>query len=173
MREVNVFGSCSPASTSMFICGMCWKSCAAPFNMPKPAAYADVFAHTLSLCFITVFHSSRLADLQGLEICRLWVLFHCFEMHVYTCIYLAHCMHFAVINLFFFWPLRYCQFFGQDEFCHYNMFNHHFFDDEVKTNLLWRQMWSLLYVLKNHDMLLCRKRSRFFKAFCMRREEPR
>jgi len=73
--------------------------------MPKPAAYADVFAHTLSLCFITVFHSSRLADLQGLEICRLWVLFHCFEMHVYTCIYLAHCMHFAVINLFFFFDL--------------------------------------------------------------------
>ncbi|XP_067224854.1 rRNA N6-adenosine-methyltransferase ZCCHC4 isoform X2 [Chanodichthys erythropterus] len=25
---------------------------------------------------------------------------------------------------------RYCQFFGQNEFCHYNMFNHHFFDNE-------------------------------------------
>ncbi|NP_001107071.1 rRNA N6-adenosine-methyltransferase ZCCHC4 [Danio rerio] len=25
---------------------------------------------------------------------------------------------------------RYCQFYGQDEFCRYNMFNHHFFDDE-------------------------------------------
>lgn len=57
-------------------------------------------------------------------------------MHVDTCIYLVHCKHFAVINLFFCFfvlPLRYCQFFGQDEFCHYNMFNHHFFDDEVKT----------------------------------------
>uniref|UniRef100_A0A671QSE6 Zinc finger, CCHC domain containing 4 n=1 Tax=Sinocyclocheilus anshuiensis TaxID=1608454 RepID=A0A671QSE6_9TELE len=30
----------------------------------------------------------------------------------------------------FFCPLRYCQFYGQDEFCRYNMFNHHFFDDE-------------------------------------------
>ncbi|KAI7796708.1 rRNA N6-adenosine-methyltransferase ZCCHC4 isoform X1 [Triplophysa rosa] len=26
---------------------------------------------------------------------------------------------------------RYCQFYGQDEFCHYNMFNHHFFEKEV------------------------------------------
>ncbi|XP_051530171.1 rRNA N6-adenosine-methyltransferase ZCCHC4-like isoform X1 [Myxocyprinus asiaticus] len=25
---------------------------------------------------------------------------------------------------------RYGQFYGQDEFCHYNMFNHHFFDEE-------------------------------------------
>uniref|UniRef100_A0A672LQH3 Zinc finger, CCHC domain containing 4 n=1 Tax=Sinocyclocheilus grahami TaxID=75366 RepID=A0A672LQH3_SINGR len=39
-------------------------------------------------------------------------------------------MHFAAINLFVFLPCRYCQFYGQDEFCRYNMFNHHFFDDE-------------------------------------------
>nr|XP_055032605.1 rRNA N6-adenosine-methyltransferase ZCCHC4 isoform X2 [Misgurnus anguillicaudatus]XP_055032606.1 rRNA N6-adenosine-methyltransferase ZCCHC4 isoform X2 [Misgurnus anguillicaudatus]XP_055032607.1 rRNA N6-adenosine-methyltransferase ZCCHC4 isoform X2 [Misgurnus anguillicaudatus] len=28
---------------------------------------------------------------------------------------------------------RYCQFYGQDEFCHYNMFNHHFFNKEAVT----------------------------------------
>ncbi|XP_061620352.1 rRNA N6-adenosine-methyltransferase ZCCHC4 isoform X1 [Phyllopteryx taeniolatus] len=28
---------------------------------------------------------------------------------------------------------RYAQFYGQDEFCHYNMFNHHFFDGEASS----------------------------------------
>ncbi|KAM9425605.1 rRNA N(6)-adenosine-methyltransferase ZCCHC4 isoform 2-T2 [Pholidichthys leucotaenia] len=31
---------------------------------------------------------------------------------------------------------RYAQFFSQDEFCHYNMFNHHFFDGEASVAVL-------------------------------------
>uniref|UniRef100_A0A3Q2Z101 rRNA N(6)-adenosine-methyltransferase ZCCHC4 n=1 Tax=Hippocampus comes TaxID=109280 RepID=A0A3Q2Z101_HIPCM len=31
---------------------------------------------------------------------------------------------------------RYAQFYGQDEFCHYNMFNHHFFDSEASIAVL-------------------------------------
>lgn len=57
---------------------------------------------------------------------RLRFLFSCSEMHVDTCI---ACILQASTPLFF-RPLRYCQFYGQDEFCRYNMFNHHFFDDE-------------------------------------------
>lgn len=35
------------------------------------------------------------------------------------------------VNLCF----RYAQFYSQDEFCHYNMFNHHFFGGKVLYNL--------------------------------------
>uniref|UniRef100_A0A667YWM5 rRNA N(6)-adenosine-methyltransferase ZCCHC4 n=1 Tax=Myripristis murdjan TaxID=586833 RepID=A0A667YWM5_9TELE len=31
---------------------------------------------------------------------------------------------------------RYAQFYGQDEFCHYNMFNHHFFEGEASSAVL-------------------------------------
>ncbi|XP_068611881.1 rRNA N6-adenosine-methyltransferase ZCCHC4 [Brachionichthys hirsutus] len=31
---------------------------------------------------------------------------------------------------------RYAQFYGRDEFCHYNMFNHHFFDGEASSPVL-------------------------------------
>ncbi|XP_077400717.1 rRNA N(6)-adenosine-methyltransferase ZCCHC4 [Vanacampus margaritifer] len=31
---------------------------------------------------------------------------------------------------------RYAQFYGQDKFCHYNMFNHHFFDSEASSAVL-------------------------------------
>ncbi|KAM9834269.1 rRNA N6-adenosine-methyltransferase ZCCHC4 [Syngnathus typhle] len=31
---------------------------------------------------------------------------------------------------------RYAQFYGQDEFCHYNMFNHHFFDSEASSAVI-------------------------------------
>lgn len=31
---------------------------------------------------------------------------------------------------------RYAQFYSQDEFCHYNMFNHHFFDGETSSGVL-------------------------------------
>ncbi|XP_028420195.1 rRNA N(6)-adenosine-methyltransferase ZCCHC4 [Perca flavescens] len=31
---------------------------------------------------------------------------------------------------------RYAQFYSQDEFCHYNMFNHHFFDGEASSAVL-------------------------------------
>uniref|UniRef100_A0A673B9E8 GRF-type domain-containing protein n=1 Tax=Sphaeramia orbicularis TaxID=375764 RepID=A0A673B9E8_9TELE len=31
---------------------------------------------------------------------------------------------------------RYAQFYSQDEFCHYNMFNHHFFDGEASRGVL-------------------------------------
>ncbi|XP_054609674.1 cGMP-specific 3',5'-cyclic phosphodiesterase isoform X6 [Dunckerocampus dactyliophorus] len=31
---------------------------------------------------------------------------------------------------------RYAQFYSQDEFCHYNMFNHHFFDSEASSAVL-------------------------------------
>lgn len=72
--------------------------------------------------------SSRLVDLQGLEMSA-DILCSCCEVHVYACIYLVvHCMQTSV---FFF---RYCQFYGQDEFCHYNMFNHHFFNKVRKTS---------------------------------------
>merc|ERR1719357_1913406 len=31
---------------------------------------------------------------------------------------------------------RYAQFYSQDEFCHYNMFNHHFFNGEASSAVL-------------------------------------
>ncbi|XP_075890019.1 rRNA N(6)-adenosine-methyltransferase ZCCHC4 [Nelusetta ayraudi] len=39
---------------------------------------------------------------------------------------------------------RYAQFYSQDEFCHYNMFNHHFFDGEASSSVLQA-------FLKEHD----------------------
>lgn len=32
-------------------------------------------------------------------------------------------------------PPRYAQFYSQEEFCHYNMFNHHFFEGQVRAGL--------------------------------------
>lgn len=53
-------------------------------------------------------------------------------------------MIFCFIDFFFFllewlecWStfcFRYAQFYSQDEFCHYNMFNHHCFDGEVRPD---------------------------------------
>ncbi len=123
---MKAFGRRPPASTSVFVCGMC----VAPFNKPKPAAYVCV-------CALLQFITDRIMSAQ-FQTCwpaagfgysnRLWFLFSCSEMHVDTCI---ACILQPSASLFF-CPLRYCQFYGQDEFCRYNMFNHHFFEDEVK-----------------------------------------
>lgn len=53
-----------------------------------------------------------------------------------------------------FFLFRYSQFYTQDEFCHYNMFNHHFFDRKVKTFCMWVlyksiHMWCWHWYLSN------------------------
>lgn len=41
-----------------------------------------------------------------------------------------------IVNAEFASDFRYAQFYTEDEFCHYNMFNHHCFDGEVRPDTL-------------------------------------
>lgn len=45
-------------------------------------------------------------------------------------------LYVIIVNAEFASDFRYAQFYTEDEFCHYNMFNHHCFDGEVRPDTL-------------------------------------
>ena len=55
------------------------------------------------------------------------------------------------VNLCF----RYAQFYSQDEFCHYNMFNHHFFDEEVCVKILFLVQCCQVFIVLLWMIELC------------------
>lgn len=55
----------------------------------------------------------------------------------------------SVINKLFY---RYSQFYVEDSFCHYNMFNHHFFDGKVRIMTI---ISSLIVEEQIQEYFLC------------------